>query len=197
MGEDGGLTYGPRGVTAPQAPVRPASPPGFRRFEATVTIGRGEDVRNAAGQAVLRWEVKRRSGFAVAPADGGGVGARERGRYTVTAGLGRCVVREPVEVVAVVETGDRCGFAYGTREGHPVSGEEAFVVHRDDDGRVLPTLRSLTRAAPRGSWRPLFPVLPPARLHVRGRCLRALRDAGVRSTGPRSRPRRRPAPPAA
>ncbi|MFD7701531.1 DUF1990 family protein [Streptomyces caelestis] len=197
MDEDGGLTYRPRGATAPQAPVWPASPPGFRRFEATVTIGRGEDVWNAAGEAVLRWEVKRRSGFAVAPADGGGVGARERGRYTVTAGLGRCVVREPVEVVAVVETGDRCGFAYGTREGHPVSGEEAFVVHRDDEGRVLLTLRSLTRAAPRGPWRPLFPVLLLAQLHVRRRYLRALRDAGVRSTGPRSRPRRRPAPPAA
>jgi uncharacterized protein (UPF0548 family) len=184
MGEDGGLTYGPRGTTAPRAPIWPASPPGFRRFERTVTIGRGEDAWNAAGEAVLRWEVKRRSGFAVAPADGGGTGVRERGRYTVTAGLGRCVVREPVEVVAVVETGDRRGFAYGTRRGHPVSGEEAFIVHRDGDGRVLLTLRSLTRAAPAGPWRPLFPVLLLAQLHVRRRYLRVLRDAGVRSTAP-------------
>jgi uncharacterized protein (UPF0548 family) len=196
VGDDGGLTYGPRGATAPRVPLWSASPPGFRRFERTVTIGRGEDVWNAAREAVLRWEVKRRSGFAVAPADGGGPGVRMRGRYTVTAGLGRCVVREPVEVVAVVETGDRCGFAYGTRRGHPVSGEEAFIVHRDGDGRVLLTLRSLTRAAPAGPWRPLFPVLLLAQLHVRGRYLRALRDAGVRSTGPRSRPRRPPAPPA-
>ncbi|BFO18752.1 hypothetical protein SHKM778_51400 [Streptomyces sp. KM77-8] len=99
---------------------------------------------------MLRWEVKRRSGFTVAPADGGVLDARERGRYTVTAGRGRCVVREPVEVVAVVETANRCGFAYGTRRGHPVSGEEAFIVHREEDGRVLLTLRSLTRAAPAG-----------------------------------------------
>ncbi|MFD7769636.1 DUF1990 family protein [Streptomyces sp. NPDC059787] len=196
MGEDGGLTYGPRGATAPQVPLWSASPPGFRRYERTVTIGRGEDAWNAAREAVLRWEVKRRSGFAVVPADGGGTDARERGRYTVTAGLGRCVVREPVEVVAVVETGDRCGFAYGTRRGHPVSGEEAFIVHRDDDGRVLLTLRSLTRAAPTGPWRPLFPVLLLAQLHVRRRYLRVLRDAGVRSRGPRSRPRTPPAPPA-
>ncbi|MGW4026016.1 DUF1990 family protein, partial [Streptomyces sp. NPDC005009] len=58
MGEDGGLTYGPRGATAPQVPVWPVSPPGFRRFERTVTIGRGEDAWNAASKAVLRWEVK-------------------------------------------------------------------------------------------------------------------------------------------
>ncbi|KAA0921551.1 DUF1990 family protein [Streptomyces apricus] len=105
---------------------------------------------------------------------GGGARARQYGRYTVTAGLGPFTVREPVEVVAVVETRDRCGFAYGTRHGHPVSGEEAFVVHRDDRGTVRLTLRSLTRAAPAGPWRLLFPLLLPAQWYTRRRYLRAL-----------------------
>ncbi|MFF7857899.1 DUF1990 family protein [Streptomyces sp. NPDC007904] len=170
----GGLTYGTPGATAPGAPLWPDVPPGFRRFEGTVPIGRGEETWTAARDAVLRWEVKRRSGFTVAPADGGATGAREGGRYVITAGFGRFAVREPVEVVAVVETGKRCGFAYGTRQGHPVSGEEAFVVHRDDDGRVFLTLRSLTRAAPAAPWRSLFPLLLLAQRCVRRRYLRAL-----------------------
>jgi uncharacterized protein (UPF0548 family) len=72
------------------------------------------------------------------------------GDYWLIAALGSFSVREPVRVVAVVEDADRCGFAYGTLDGHPVSGEEAFVVHRAPDGTVPLTLRSLTRA-PRGA----------------------------------------------
>ncbi len=175
MSDGTGLSYPARGATAPDSPFWPGSPAGFRRYARTVTIGHGDDTWAAARHAVVRWEVKRRSGFSVAPADGGGLRVRESGRYTITAGPGRFAVREPVEVVAVVDTGNRCGFAYGTRWGHPVSGEEAFIVHRDGDGRVLLTLRSLTRAAPAGPWRLLFPVLLLAQLGVRARYLRALR----------------------
>ncbi|MET9370883.1 DUF1990 family protein [Streptomyces griseoflavus] len=175
MGDGTGLSYPARGATSPGTPVWPASPAGFRRYETTVTIGHGDDTWAAARDALAHWEIKRRSGFSVAPADGGGLRARESGRYTITAGRGRFAVREPVEVVAVVERGNRSGFAYGTRWGHPVSGEEAFIVHRDDDGRVLLTLRSLTRAAPAGPWRLLFPLLLLVQLGVRARYLRALR----------------------
>ncbi|CAL9356754.1 DUF1990 family protein [Streptomyces pilosus] len=175
MGDGTSLSYPARGATSPDTPLWPASPPGYRRYEKTVTLGHSDGTWAAARDAVVRWEVKRRSGFSVAPADGGGLRVRSGGRYTITAGPGRFSVREPVEVVAVVETANRCGFAYGTRWGHPVSGEEAFVVHRDDDGRVLLTLRSLTRAAPAGPWRYLFPVLLLVQLGVRARYLRALR----------------------
>jgi uncharacterized protein (UPF0548 family) len=58
-------------------------------------------------------------------------------------------------------------------EGHPVSGEEAFVVHRDAEGHVWLTLRSITRA-PRGRWRPLFPVALMAQRWYRARYRRAL-----------------------
>lgn len=71
--------------------------------------------------------------------------------YQITASWGPFAVHEPVQVVAVVDDPDRCGFAYGTSWGHPVSGEEAFIVHRSPDGAVILTLRSLTRPAPTGS----------------------------------------------
>lgn len=88
--------------------------------------------------------------------------------------MGAVVVREPVRVVAVVDKPDRCGFAYGTKLGHPVCGEEAFIVHRNAAGTVFLTLRSLTRPAPEGPWRPLFPVLLIAQRFFRRRYLQAL-----------------------
>ena len=93
--------------------------------------------------------------------------------YRLTARVGPVTVREPVRVVAVVDEPARCGFTYGTLAGHPVSGEEAFIVHRAPDGRVWFTLRSLTRPA-RGLWRVAFPALLVAQAGYRRRYLRAL-----------------------
>ena len=84
-------------------------------------------------------------------------------------------MREPARVVAVVDEPARCGFAYGTLDGHPVSGEESFVVHRSPDGSVWLTLRSLTRPAP-GRWRLAFPAILIAQRCYRSRYLRALRS---------------------
>ncbi|WP_407317463.1 DUF1990 family protein [Isoptericola halotolerans] len=75
----------------------------------------------------------------------------------------------------------RVALAYGTLEGHPATGEEAFIVRRDDGGSVTLTLRSLTRAG-HGLWKPLFPVALLARHVYRRRFLRALRQDGARAT---------------
>jgi uncharacterized protein (UPF0548 family) len=144
---------------------------GYRRFERTVCVGRGTARWEAVADAVLRWQVKVRSGFRVAPVEGDLV-ARSGARYELTASFGPVTVREPVRVVTVVDQPDRCGFSYGTLCGHPVSGEEAFVVHRSPDGRVWLTLRSLTRPAD-GGWRWAFPVLLVAQRVYRRRYLRA------------------------
>ncbi|GHD46902.1 DUF1990 family protein [Mycetocola manganoxydans] len=77
-------------------------------------------------------------------------------------------VLEPVEVVAVVEQPDRVGFAYRTMPGHPVSGEEAFIVSRHGE-EVRLTVRSLTRAAPQQPWRILYPLLRIVQRITRGR----------------------------
>jgi len=57
---------------------------------------------------------------------------------------------------------------------HPVSGEEAFIVHRTPDGEVWLTLRSLTRAS-RGRWWWAFPVLLVAQKYYRRRDRLALK----------------------
>ncbi|MFC7876218.1 DUF1990 family protein [Isoptericola sp. NPDC057391] len=72
-------------------------------------------------------------------------------------------------------------------DGHPVSGEEAFIVHRDDDGTVRLTLRALTRPG-RGLWRALFPAILVAQRLYRRRYLRALLPTAT--SGDRRRPAR-------
>ncbi|ONI72461.1 DUF1990 domain-containing protein [Kribbella sp. ALI-6-A] len=163
------MNYSAVGATCVGDAVWVGAPGGFRGFERTVRVGQGDaDWARAAG-VVMGWGVKTRSGFAV---EGEAV-AREGCDYTLVVGIGPLRVREPVRVVAVVDEAERCGFAYGTRPGHPVVGEEAFVVHRSADGAVWLTLRSITRAG-HGGWRLAFPGVLVAQWWFRRRYLRAL-----------------------
>lgn len=157
-------------MTNPELDDWPASDGTYRRSEITTIIGRGDSVWERAKREVLRWGVKTASGFVV---DSPGP-VTPRQRVIVTARVLTATVVEPVEVVAVVEETDRVGFAYRTLPGHPVSGEEAFIVHRDGD-EVRLTVRSLTRPAPQQPWRALYPLLRIAQLVARRRYLRALR----------------------
>ena len=125
-----------------------------------------------AVEDVLRWRVKTRSGFEVAADRAVTTGYRPVIRVRM-AGL---TVVEPVDVVDVVRERDRAGFAYRTLPGHPVDGEEAFIVQRTGDEVDL-VVRSLTRAALTGRWRPVFPLLLVAQAVARGRYHRALRRA--------------------
>ncbi|MGJ6127075.1 DUF1990 domain-containing protein [Mycolicibacterium sp. Y3] len=164
------FSYPGVGLTEPHAVTWSAPTHGYRRFEATVAIGRGDDMWSFAAAEVARWGVKRRSGFRVSP----DVPIAQGAEYSIVLAAGAIAIHEPVRVVDVVDTPDRCGFSYGTLLGHPVSGEEAFVVHRDSTGTVFLTLRSLTRPAPRGPWRFAFPALLVAQVFVRRRYLKAL-----------------------
>ncbi|MGO2750210.1 MAG: DUF1990 family protein [Pseudoclavibacter sp.] len=161
----------PQALTHPRLDEwRPGAVP-FRRFEKTVALGEGDALWERVAADVLLWKVKTRSGFEVHPAQ---VPVVVGARPTIVAGWAGVRILEPVEVVAVVEQPDRVGFAYRTLSGHPVRGEEAFVVRRVDD-RVEFLIRSLTRPAPSGLWRALFPLLRVAQLVARRRYLRALR----------------------
>lgn len=157
-------------MTHPAAAVWPPGGSGFRRSEVTAIIGNGDSDWGRVAGDVLLWKVKTESGFTVDQA--GPVEPGQRVMVSVRP-LGVTVL-EPVQVVDVVKTPDRVGFSYRTLPGHPVSGEEAFIVHRQDDVVYL-TIRSLTKAAAGQPWRALFPVLLMAQSIVRRRYLRALR----------------------
>lgn len=160
------LTYGPPGGTDPAASIW-SPPAGLRVHESHTPVAASWE---EAATRVLAWGVKTRSGFRVSPTRG----RLELGdRFHLIASIGPFRVREPVEVVAVVEEVDRVGFAYGTLEGHPVSGEEAFIAWRDSSGQVWLTLRSVT-APSRGVWRLAFPILLVVQRFYRARYQRAL-----------------------
>jgi uncharacterized protein (UPF0548 family) len=167
------LSYDAVGLTCAGDEVWTQHPAGYRRRRRTVSVGHGSQHWDAAVLALLGWQVKTRSGFVVEPMTAG-VRVQEQADYRLVARVGPVTVREPVRVVAVVDRPTRCGFAYGTLEGHPVSGEEAFIVHRTVDGENWLTVRSLTRAS-RGGWRWAFPFLLVAQAFYRRRYLRALR----------------------
>jgi len=123
--------------------------------------------------------------------DGSDLRVREGATYRLVARVGPVAVREPVRVVAVVDTPARRGFAYGTLAGHPVSGEEAFVVDLAPDGEVRLVLRSLTRRA-RGPWGLALPALLVAQRWYRAPYRRALLTrpvTGAALDGPRTRGR--------
>ena len=162
-------------LTRPAEDPWPATDDRFRRWEKSSEIGRGDEVWRWAAGEVLRWGVETRSGFRVTPDRPAAEGARP----VITAHPFGLSIREPVEVVAVVEEARRVGFAYRTLPGHPVSGEEAFILSRDGDAVIL-TIRSLTRAAEERGWRAGYPVLRIAQAVARRRYFRALRQRAQR-----------------
>ena len=142
-----------------------------RTYERSVQLGDGPDRWAFASTEVMSWGIKRRSGFTI-DADA----VSEGDRLWLVAHVGPATIREPVQVIGVVDTADRRGFAYGTLSGHPISGEEAFLVERRADGTVWLTLRSLTRPG-KGLWRMAFPLILLAQRIYRRRYLSALAGA--------------------
>ena len=167
------MTYSAVGATCVSDPVWTVAPPGYRCVERTTRIGQGLACWDVTTAAMGQWTIKTRSGFSIQPSTDGEPAVREDQDYTLLAALGPCTLREPVRVVAVVARPDRRGFAYGTRHGHPVSGEEAFIVHRSPDGAVWLTIRSMTRPG-RGLWWLAFPAVLVAQLWYRRRYQKAL-----------------------
>lgn len=83
-------------------------------------------------------------------------------------------VHAPVRVVAIIDEPDRKGFAYGTLEGHPVSGEESFVVERTADGSVWLQVRQFSQPASR-KWQFVAPLVRRQQRAMAEKYLGALR----------------------
>lgn len=82
-------------------------------------------------------------------------------------------IRAPARVVYLIDEPRRKGFAYGTLPGHPLSGEEAFIVDQTEDGSVWLEIRSITRPSS-WFWWMLAPFLRAAQASFTRRYFRSL-----------------------
>lgn len=118
------------------------APPGFWRLEQSRRLGPVS--LDAAYDTLASWRMHEDSGFDVH------VSSRDVAVDTVltlTTRVGPLRVVAPCRIVRVVDEEHRCGFVYGTLPGHPVRGEEEFVVSRSDDGDVVATIAAVSQPA--------------------------------------------------
>ncbi|WP_193095891.1 DUF1990 family protein [Brevibacterium sp. FME17] len=188
-------------LTQPLSPRWVDRPAGYRDFEAAFFIGHGRATFDRCAEELLHWQVKIRSGFDIdveSPKSGpqtqgdgrdngwdnGGDASRTgSGRPRVEVGqeptifvrLGPFRLPEPARVIEVFESEARRGFTYGTKPGHPITGEESFILIHTPDDRVFLVLRSLSRAG-LGIWRLGEPLVRLAQNVYRRRYARALRS---------------------
>ena len=132
------LNYAERGGTQGELPA------GYRHLRREVTLGAGSARFEEASHVLLHWDMHRRSGLGVQPSS---LTVEEDSVAVMRLGIGIASIQAPVRVVYLVDEPRRRGFAYGTLQGHPERGEEAFVVERRDDDSVAFTLTAFSRPA--------------------------------------------------
>ena len=113
-------------------------PAGFHVTTRSRTIGHGRAAFEAAGDAVLHWQVHRGSGFV--PLE---VPVRVAVGATSVWGVTLGPVHPPVacRVFAVVRSATEIGFGHAALVGHPQRGWESYRVHHHDDDRVTLDIR--------------------------------------------------------
>ena len=132
------LTYPSAGSTAGTLPA------GYRQLCRTERIGSGRSDFASAAAALMNWQVQLRAGIGVSASS---PSAAESTDVLLLARIGPVRLTAPCRVVYVVNEPDRRGFAYGTLDGHPESGEEAFMVSLGGDGTVSFTVTAFSRPA--------------------------------------------------
>jgi uncharacterized protein (UPF0548 family) len=160
------FTYPERGWTAWSHP-----PTGYYACQRSVVVGTGQAVFERAGAALLSWQMHRRAGLDLISTDRTAVvGAR----VLLRIGFGPLALSAPCQVVYTVRDDHRHGFAYGTLTGHPVSGEESFVVSLGAQTNLVSfTIRAFSRPATILA-RLGGPVTPLVQQFATGRYLAAL-----------------------
>ena len=125
------LTYPEIGAT-----LAPSLPAGYHHVDVRRRVGTASAF-DTLGPFILDWGIQRGAGLRV-PTERVSEGS------SVTLRLG--LIRIPVSVVRVLDEPDRSGFVYGTLEGHPETGEEAFLAERDHLGTWV-HIRAFSRPA--------------------------------------------------
>jgi uncharacterized protein (UPF0548 family) len=150
------LSYAEVGATATGGVPRGFRPLRHRQLLCPAGAGDPAAVLHAAGEAIATWRLHRASGVEVRSS-----ARRAAPGVVVTCGLGAGAVRiqAPCEVIWTVDDERRAGFAYGTLQGHPECGEEAFIAEIDQDGNVWFSITAFSRP---GCWytRLAGPVVP-------------------------------------
>jgi uncharacterized protein (UPF0548 family) len=164
------LNYPGAGSTEKDASQWPA---GFRTLHVRTQVGRGEADFTAAAGALSAWRLHRAAGVRF---DTDAQEAAPGVEVMVGLGIGALRVQAPCRVVWTRNGQRSAGWGYGTLPGHPVRGEEAFVVSQDDEGTVW--LDVLAFSMPE-SWAtkaagPLLPVFQRWYARWCGRVLRRL-----------------------
>lgn len=177
-------------LTQPLSPRWVDRPADYRHFESAYFVGHGRETFDRCAEELLHWEVKIRSGFdigaqaseddtgSLSAGTGTGTGTqrvRAGQEPTIFVRLGPFRLPEPARVIEVFESDTRRGFTYGTKPGHPITGEESFILIHADDDRVFLVLRSVSRAG-MGIWRLGEPFVRLAQIIYRRRYARALRS---------------------
>ncbi|KTR06395.1 DUF1990 family protein [Curtobacterium luteum] len=189
------MTYPPEGFTPTESRARIGH--GDARFETAVTQALSWQIQERSGirvrvddqpdDAEVRYNPVTfdEHGVPIAPAS---IGTPKVERFApdgtplLTAGTTATLtmhafgqtVHAPVRVVSIIDETDRKGFVYGTLEGHPLSGEESFVVERTPDGSVWLQLRQFSQPASR-KWRLVEPLLRRQQKVMAEKYLAALR----------------------
>lgn len=126
------LAYDHPGSTSDPTAWPDRSPTVYQRV-----VGRGGPAFAAASDALRRWDTHRAIGARIHPP-----GATQVAGTTILLVLRRGPVEivVPNRVVAVVDEPRRCGFTYGTLQGHDERGEATFAVTWRDDNTVVATI---------------------------------------------------------
>ncbi|MCJ0976487.1 DUF1990 domain-containing protein [Rhodococcus sp. ARC_M12] len=122
--------------------TRDTLPAGYHYVAKSRVIGSGVEDFVAAADALMRWDMHRGAGLTVHSSDDAVPDA------VVVLTLGP--IRIPCRVVYVIDEANRQGFAYGTLDGHPESGEELFHVdYSPADGTVTAHITAFSKP---GRW---------------------------------------------
>jgi uncharacterized protein (UPF0548 family) len=125
--------------------TRTAPPRNVHSFTRSAVLRAGTDFDTAA-RNLFGWQVQTRSGLRVATS---ALTVEPAAVVVMRLGVGPLAMRIPCRVVYVIDEPDQRGFAYGTLPGHPESGEEAFVLYREDGNRARLVITAFSRPATR------------------------------------------------
>lgn len=131
------FTYSQHGATATPPPVS-----GFDNDSHRVRIGHGDRDFEKAKSAIRAWKMFPAAWTVILPAHAPITEGTTIAMYAKAFGLWW---RNSCRIVYVIDESDRFGFAYGTLPGHIETGEELFLVEKDENGDIWYQIKAFSR----------------------------------------------------